>query len=185
LEQVPSAAGEVAFEAADRFAGAFAFGAFAGEVVARLGVAAGAGDGDAVDGGVDLAVAAAVAAVAVGLAGADWDWGDARRGRTRPVTVRDFRRFVKDTGYASTRWCGETTCRTRAGTPPRGRGAARTCGNHPVTHIAYEDAVAYAAWAGKGLPTEAEWERARSGVDRARFASGDDETVDWRWMAST
>ena len=45
----------------------------AGDVVAGLGVAAGAGDGDAVDGGVDLAVAAAVEAVAVGLAGADGD----------------------------------------------------------------------------------------------------------------
>jgi hypothetical protein len=71
---VPDAAGEVAFEAADRFAGALALGAFAVEIVAGLGVAAGAGDGDAVDRGVDLAVAAAVEAVAVGRAGADGDW---------------------------------------------------------------------------------------------------------------
>ena len=57
--------------------GGLAFGAFAGDVVLGLGVAARAGDGDAVDGGVDLAVAAAVEAVAVGLAGADRDRGEA------------------------------------------------------------------------------------------------------------
>ena len=77
LEQVPDAAGEVALEAADGFAGALAFGAFAGDVVAGLGVAARAGDGDAVDGGVDLAVAAAVEPVAVGVARADRDRRDA------------------------------------------------------------------------------------------------------------
>src|SRR3954451_23727756 len=73
LEEMPDAAGEVALEAADCFAGGLAFGAFAVEVGAGLGVAAGASDGDAVDGGVDLAVAAAVEAVAVGLARADRD----------------------------------------------------------------------------------------------------------------
>jgi hypothetical protein len=65
LEQVPDAAGEVAFEAADGVAVGFAFGAFALEVGLGFGVAAGAGDGDAVDGGVDLAVAAAVSAISV------------------------------------------------------------------------------------------------------------------------
>src|SRR3954453_19106468 len=79
LEEVPDAAGEVAFEAADGFFGALAFGAFAGDVVLRLGVAAQAGGGDAMDRGVDLAVAAAVQAVAVGLAGTDRDRSDAGR----------------------------------------------------------------------------------------------------------
>ena len=77
LEEVPDVAREVALEAADGFFGALAFGAFAGDVVLRLGVAAQAGDGDAVDGGVDLAVAAAVQAVAVSLARADRDRSDA------------------------------------------------------------------------------------------------------------
>jgi sulfatase modifying factor 1 len=57
---------------------------------------------------------------------------------------------------------------------------------HPVVHMAWEDVEAYAAWAGKELPTEAEWElAARGGLDGATFAWGDEHFPDGTPMANT
>ena len=57
---------------------------------------------------------------------------------------------------------------------------------HPVVHVAYEDAESYARWAGKEIPTEAEWEfAARGGLDAAEFVWGDTFKVDGKPMANT
>jgi formylglycine-generating enzyme len=58
---------------------------------------------------------------------------------------------------------------------PEGPGSGLAgCQEHPVVHVAYEDAVAYAEWAGGALPTEAQWElAARGGLDGAAYTWGD------------
>jgi len=91
-----------------------------------------------------------------------------------PVDLRDVAQWWRYTPGASWR---------------RPAGPGSTVGGldrHPVTHVAAEDADAYAAWAGKELPTEAEWEfAARGGLAGAVFTWGDDPAPRGRTMANT
>ena len=70
---------------------------------------------------------------------------------------------------------------------PTGPGSSlKRLARHPVVHVAYADAAAYAAWAGKALPTEQEWEcAARAGREDSAYAWGDDPFPQGQVLANT
>ncbi len=115
-----------------------------------------------------------------------------------PVTVKQFREFVQATGFATEAEkfgdSGVFNFNTNqwelkkgvAWEFPFGREGEKAIDNHPVTHISWNDAVAYASWAGKRLPKEVEWEAAaRSGNNEStRFSWGDELMVNGKFGAN-
>lgn len=124
-----------------------------------------------------------------------------------PVTNDEFATFVAATGHVT---AAESFAGSAVFTPPGHRvdlsdpyrwwslipgadwrhplgpnSSIAELGCHPVVHVAWDDVVAYAAWAGKHLPTEAEWElAARGGLEDAEFAWGDELTPGGAHMAN-
>lgn len=90
------------------------------------------------------------------------------------VTNAEYKKFIDATGYPipnyDVQWCNTSSYNWDVNTRTFPEGKAE----HPVVLVTWEDALAYAAWAQKRLPTEAEWELAARGVSARRYPWGND-----------
>ena len=106
------------------------------------------------------------------------------------VTNQMFSQFVSDTGYKTNaeywqfaygmknnKW---QPLRNASWMRPTGEDSSKDLPEHPVVNVSWYDAQAYCEWAGRRLPTEAEWEKAAGGAEGFMFPWGDDPTFNLR-----
>ena len=115
----------------------------------------------------------------------------------REVTVADFRTFVTETGYVTEAeqfgWSGVFSTDSLAWLPvdsanwryPLGPAAPPAAPQEPVVQVSFRDATAYAEWAGKRLPTAAEWTYAASqGGEHVRYPWGEEMVPDGEYLGN-